>query len=78
MALFYVPAFVDSRGAHLGEEADGAVVRSTPGPLYLAVTYDAVEVRFVVDTPNGNERPGWDEKTEEEVDADYPGIRHGA
>lgn len=75
MGYWYVPAFVDDDGVHLGEMADGQIQRAAPGPSYRALTYDASTARFVLQTPNGTERPGWEEKTADEVDADYPGVR---
>ena len=75
MGYWYVPAFVDADGTHLGEILNGEIMRAAPGPSYRALTYDASASRFVLQTPNGTERPGWEGKTAAEVDADYPGVR---
>ncbi len=73
---WYVPAFVDDDGVHLGELSEsGEIVEAATVPSCWALTYDAPAGRFVLQAPSSSGRPGWEEKTAAEVDADYPGVR---
>jgi hypothetical protein len=79
MVYFYVPPFVENGLTSLGEDDGGGVIYSEPGPSYQALTLDDSVPRFVLQTPPDTAgRPGWEIKTEGEVEADYPGLIGGA
>lgn len=85
MLYFYAPSYVflDADGGESfrpGVQVGDAI---EPAEMPLGATsphYDRDLPRFVVTLPAGTAAPGagWEQRTKEQVEADYPGVLGGA
>lgn len=82
MAYYYTPTLVDSNtGAYwVGKDDNGSIVTAMEdlvgGIRNLKLDRDVG--RYVLDCPSEQAAlDGWEEKTAEEVNADYPGLVGG-
>lgn len=84
MAYYYTPTIVDTEsGAYwVGKDDSGTIVSAMEdlvgGINALKLDRDISPNRYVLDCPDEQVAlSGWEEKTAEEVNADYPGLVGG-
>ncbi len=84
MAYYYVPTIKDAESGiyFYCKDDNGTIVRASsdikPGIHTLKLDREIVPSRYVLDCPESQDAlSGWEEKTAEEVNTDYPGLIQG-